>query len=201
MIRNQSYFRPPLEQETYLRARGFSPDGLRSGGLVRPVEVMLPIGTVLFRLFHDAKRRFGEWWFTAHEMKLVVDYFGRGAGSGFADGRTVGKGILHGVLAVRHEWGGSSARHLGEFFIVRLQDALLAYAGEGDEAPDTTQTQNLKPVLIIGADGQQRAVRQVFLPKTWEYTGAFLEMGRHPTDTHLPGAVAKHDRGAMYFEP
>jgi hypothetical protein len=200
MIRNESYFRPPLDKETYLRARGFGPDGRRSGGLLHPVEVMLPSSTVLFRLFHDAKRRFGEWWFTAHEMKLVIDYFGRGAGSGFADGRAIGKGILHGVFAVRHEWGGSSAKHLGEFFVVRLKDALLAYAGEGDDAPDASQTRNQKPLMIIGPDGKQRRVRQVFLPKTWEYDGAFLEMGRHLTDTHLPGAVRKHDRGAMYFE-
>ena len=55
-------------------------------------------------------------------------------------------------------------------------------------------------VLFLGPDGKQRRVRQVFLPKTWEYDGAFLEMGRHLTDTHLPGAVRKHDRGAMYFE-
>lgn len=198
--RNLMYFRPPAQKDTYLRARGFGSNGQRSGGLFDPQEVALSSGITLFRLYQDPKGRFGEWWFTPHEMKVVVDYFCRAPGRAFAEGRSAGKGILQATLAVRHGWGGYSPAHLGTFFIVRLREPLLAYFGETDDAPDATQTHNQKAMLILGTDGRQRRTRQIFLPNPNEYEGAFQDLGHHASDTHLSGAASKHDRGALYFE-
>src|SRR3954454_21028868 len=77
MAYNDKYFAPSMQQETYLRVRGFSADGRRSGGVISPQLVELPVGTVLVRLYHDPTRRFGEWWSTPHELRLVSEYFAR----------------------------------------------------------------------------------------------------------------------------
>ena len=45
--------------------------------------------------------------------------------------------------------GGNSPLHLGMFFAVRLAAALKAYHGEGDHAPDASQTQVQKAVYIV----------------------------------------------------
>src|SRR5690348_7353026 len=77
---NDSYFRQPKLPFAYLKARGFdSKSGSRSGGIKNPIPVDLPVGTVLLRTYQDPARLFGEWWFTPHEMDLVIAYFGRGA--------------------------------------------------------------------------------------------------------------------------
>jgi hypothetical protein len=64
MALNDRYFAPPEATQTLLRVRGFSPNGLRSGGVESPQIVDLPGGTVLFRLYHDPTRDYGEWWAT-----------------------------------------------------------------------------------------------------------------------------------------
>ena len=45
MALNDKYFAPPEATETLLRVRGFSPNGLRSGGIETPQIVNLPAGT------------------------------------------------------------------------------------------------------------------------------------------------------------
>jgi hypothetical protein len=199
MIRNLNFFQDPIAKESYLRARGFDGSGYRSGGLIQPSEVTLPPGTVLFRLYHDPKRRLGEWWSTPHEMKQVVEYFGR-SGPAFAVGRPAGKGILHATLAIRHDWAGKDPGHLRQFVVIRLNEPLQGYHGEGDHAPDRTQTAVQKAVKIIDSKGVQRFVRQIFLPRPWEYMAAFTDLGHHPTDLALLGAVEKHRRAPLYFE-
>ena len=67
----------------------------------------------------------------------------------FDEGRSSDQGILHATMAVRHDWGGNSPLHLGMFFAVRLASALKAYHGEGDHAPDASQTQVQKAVYIV----------------------------------------------------
>lgn len=61
MARNDKYFEPPLITETFLTVRGFDGQGRRSGGILDPAVVDIPANTVLFRLYHDSRRRFGEW--------------------------------------------------------------------------------------------------------------------------------------------
>ncbi len=53
MAANDKYFVPPEATQTLLRVRGFSPNGLRSGGIEAPQIVELPAGTVLFRLYRS----------------------------------------------------------------------------------------------------------------------------------------------------
>jgi hypothetical protein len=195
---NSQYFRPPLLDETWLRARGFDARGARSGGIAAPAQVMLPAGAIILRLYHDPNRRFGEWWFTPHEMHTVAEYFAR-SGAAFAEGRGEGAGILHAVLAVRGDWAGGSPAQLGRFFAVRLRDPLEALYGEADDAPDPTHAHVQKPQLIM-AGAVQRRVRQMFLPNTRDYSGAFLILGQHDTDLALLGAIARYRRAALYFE-
>jgi hypothetical protein len=188
-----------LRDQTYLRVRGFGVEGRRSGGIVSPQLVELPGGTVLFGFYHDRNKRFGEWWSTPHELRLISDYFAR-SGPAFATGRTEGKGILHATLAVRHDWSGNSPLHLGQFFVVRLAEPLKAYHGEGDHAPDASQRQVQKAVRIVDGSNRQRMARQVFLPKTWEYERAFVVMHEGTTDSGLLGALKTFARGPLPFE-
>lgn len=199
MARNDRYFTPPLATQTLLDVRGFSATGPRSGGIIDPQIVEIPAGTVLFRLYHDAGRRFGPWWFTPYEMKQVIDYFGV-SGQAFAAGRAQGKGILHATLAVRHDWASNSPLHLAQFVSIRLNEPLKAYHGEGDHAPDATQTSNQKAYQIIDSSGVQRGVRQLYIPELWTYQAAFTYMSHYPTDTVLIGAVERHRRGPLPFE-
>lgn len=176
MAVNDVDFRGKRASETYLEARGFDRvTGMRSGGIVDPQTVVLPAGSVLFRLYHVPldTARFGGWWFTPSEMKLVIDYFARD-GAAFATGRAQGKGILHATLAVRHDWSryrGSppSPDHLGNFLVVRLRDAFRIYFGPADVAPSEDQRQVQKPVEITDAAGRRRRVWQVFIPAMFSY--------------------------------
>ena len=199
MAYNDKYFSPPMRDETFLRARGFAPDGLRSGGIISPRLVELPNGTVLFRLYHDHNKRTGEWWSTPHELSLVSDYFAR-SGPAFAVGRAEGKGILHATLAVRHDWSGKSPLHLELFLVIRLAQPLKAYHGEGDHAPDASQTQVQKSVHIIDQSNRQRLVRQIFLPRPWEYQQALVSIEHGHTDTGLQSALKRFRRSPLSFE-
>ena len=87
MALNDKYFVPPDATETLLRARGFGANGQRSGGIERPQIADLASGTVLFRMYHDPARDYGEWWATPRELAAIGDYFGRG-GSAFDEGRS-----------------------------------------------------------------------------------------------------------------
>ncbi len=199
MAYNDKYFASTMKGQTFLRARGFDPTGIRSGGIISPQLVELPSGSFLFRLFHDPKRRWGEWWSTPHELSLVSEYFAR-SGPAFAVGRTEGKGILHATLAVRHDWSGNSQQHLGLFLVARLTEPLKAYHGEGDHAPDASQKQVQKGVHIIDQSHRQRLVQQIFLPSPWEYQQAFVSIHEGTTDTGLQSALKTFRRGPLPFE-
>ena len=177
MALNDKYFVPPEATQTLLRVRGFGQDDKRSGGLVSPQIVDLPGGTVLFRMYHDPTRDYGEWWATPRELAVIASYFGRG-GPAFDEGRSSGKGILHATMAVRHDWGNNNPLHLGMFFAVRLSADLKAYHGEGDHAPDASQTQVQKAVYIIDASGRLRRPRQIMLPKAWEFKASLPQNRR-----------------------
>ena len=192
-------FVPPEATQTLLRVRGFDPTGLLSGGIEAPQIVELPAGTVLFRMYHDPTRDYGEWWATPRELALIADYFGR-HGPAFDTGRSSGKGILHATLAVRHDWGANSPLHLGLFFAVRLAANLKAYHGEGDHAPDATQTQVQKASYIIDENGRQRRARQIMLPKPWEYKASLPRLLSALSSEHLPVAVSPYSRQRLVFE-
>jgi hypothetical protein len=199
MAANDKYFVPPEATQTLLRVRGFSANGQRSGGIVSPQIVDLPAGTVLFRMYHDPTKAYGEWWATPRELAVIAGYFGRG-GPAFDEGRSGGKGILHATMAVRHDWGGNSPLHLGMFFAVRLSAAFKAYHGEGDHAPDASQTQVQKAVYIIDASGRQRRGRQIMLPRAWEYEPNLPRIAGGMSSQSLLDEVARHRRQRLPFE-
>jgi hypothetical protein len=199
MAANDKYFVPPEATQTLLRVRGFSANGQRSGGIVSPQIVDLPAGTVLFRMYHDPTKAYGEWWATPRELAVIAGYFGRG-GPAFDEGRSSGKGILHATMAVRHDWGGNSPLHLGMFFAVRLAAAFKAYHGEGDHAPDASQTQVQKAVYIIDASGRQRRGRQIMLPRAWEYEPNLPRIAGGMSSQSLLDEVARHRRQRLPFE-
>jgi hypothetical protein len=105
MTLNDKYFAPPEATQTLLRVRGFSPNGQRSGGIESPQIVDLPSGTVLFRMYHDPTRDYGEWWATPRELAVIASYFGRG-------GLRSTKDVLH----HRCEWPAAprAAAHVAE---------------------------------------------------------------------------------------
>lgn len=199
MAANDQYFVPPEATQTLLRVRGFGANGARSGGIVAPQIVELPAGTVLFRVYHDPARDYGEWWSTPRELGLVAGYFGR-RGAAFDTGRAGGKGILHNALAVRHDWGANSPLHLGLFFAVQLGVALKAYHGEADHAPDASQTQVQKAGTILDDLGRQRRVRQVMLPKPWEYKASLPRVTGGLSSQFLPVAVSRYSGQRLPFE-
>jgi hypothetical protein len=181
--------------------RGFGDNGMRTGGITNARIVDVPVNAILFRSFHNPDRRFGEWWFTPHEMTLIADYFGVSS-EGFAIGRSAGKSIMHATLAVRHDWGGNSPDHLGRFLVIRLTAHLKAYHGESDHAPDASQRQVQKAVRIVDRTGRQRFARQVFLPKFWEFQACcqVLPLAADSTDADLMAAVARFGSGPLPFE-
>jgi hypothetical protein len=173
---NELLFVEPTLRHTFLAARGFDPQGSRTGGIVHPTRVELNPGNLIVRFFQDERGRWGQWWATPRELSRVVAHFGR-EGEAFDSGRAQGKGILQGTLAVRHEWGGLNPEHMARFWIARVAKPLLAFYGEGDVAPSADQKQTLKPVQIGGADGKRRSAMQVFLPQLWEHKDALQQVG------------------------
>lgn len=198
---NSAEFAGTAANATLLRARGFDPKtGARSGGIRDPRIVTLPANIVLLRFYHDPARRFGEWWCTPHEAGQIVDHFGRAAPA-FGEGRMQGKGILHAVLAVRHDWSGGNPGHLGLLTVIRLTRPLSAYYGEGDVAPSAAQDQTLKPVQIMDSRRRLRGVRQVFLPVPWKYPGSFSELQNGgSSDSDLLGMVRRYQSSPLPFE-
>jgi hypothetical protein len=201
MTANIRYFQGADGRNTLLRARGFGDGGMRTGGIVSPRIVEVPVNAILFRSFHNPARRFGEWWFTPHEMAQIADYFGVSS-EGLAIGRSVGKSIMHATLAVRHDWGGNSPDHLGRFLVIRLTAPLTAYHGESDHAPDATFRQMQKAVRIFDRTGRQRFARQVVLPKFWDFQACcqVLPLAADSTDADLMAAVARFGNGPLPFE-
>jgi hypothetical protein len=199
MCANARYFEGTAATETFLRARGFDSKGAKSGGIVNPTLVDVPAGVLLVRFYHDPKRRAGEWWSTTRELQVIVSYFAR-EGPALAVGRMEGKGILHATLAVRHDWSKKDPGHLGRFWFARTAAPLRAYHGEGDHAPDSTQTQIQKVVQIIDETKRQRAARQLFFPEAWTYGSAFVELADGASDTDLRSALKRVPGIRLPFE-
>lgn len=195
---NDDYFTPPEYSNTFLTARGFDTQGARSGGIIKPAQVDLKMGNVLFRFFHSSEEQYGQWWTTPRELAHLFAYFARD-GAAFDTGRAHGKGILQGTLAVRHEWGQFSSDHLGKFWVARVVKPMHAFYGEGEVAPNADQSQSLRPVQID--DGtRRRNATQIFLPKLWTYKSALLEIGRGKTDTNLSSYVKAYSAQKLHFE-
>jgi len=207
MLSNEAEFAGKRATETLLEARGFDArTGARSGGIKDPEAVIVPAGATLFRLYHIPmdKARFGGWWFTPREMQTVIEYFARD-GAAFATGRTQGKGILHAVLAVRHDWSGSPPNpdHLGRFVVIKLKGALKAYFGVADVAPSQDQRDNLKPIEITDGSGQRRRVRQLYFPAMFAYRADYddlLSGLAANSDSDLIAAVGKYGTTRLPFE-
>lgn len=197
-ILNENLFRGAGSSTTYLEARGFSASGARSGGIVEPKLVVVPQGALLFRFFHDPTKQFGAWWATPSEVANVVEHFARD-GAAFDVGRSQGKGILHASFAVRHDWGNCDPDHLGRYMLVRLREPLMAYHGEGDVAPDGSQTQVQKPAQIR-VNGRMRAPRHLFLPKCWTHVGALDVLNAGHTATGFLAQLSGTSTAALPFE-
>jgi hypothetical protein len=195
---NEHLFRGSAANGTYLEARGFSPSGTRSGGIVDPKLVTIAQDALLFRFFHDPTYQFGGWWSTPCEQARVAEHFAR-EGAAFDAGRPEGKGILHASFAIRHDWANGDPDQLGRFMLVRLREPLLAYHGEGDVAPDPTQTQVQKPALIL-ANGRQRAPRHVFLPRCGTYLGGFDVVTAGHTATGFLARLSSTPTAPLPFE-
>jgi hypothetical protein len=190
--------------QALLGARGFDPNtGARSGGITEPTIVEVPADAVLLRLYQNPIRELGRWWFTPHELRQIIDHFGR-VGSAFAEGRQQGKGILHATLAVLQEWEDENLPTAGQlelFIVIQLQQPMKAYFGEGDVAVDKAQKKVLRPVMISDSQGHRRGVRQLFLPELWNYQTAFKKLRRGlSSDGDLIAAASAYGTRKLPFE-
>ena len=77
---------------------------------------------------------------------------------------------------------------------------MKAYHGEGDHAPDATQTQVQKAVYIIDESGRQRRARQIMLPKPWEYKASLPRVMGGISSQFLPVAAARFSGQRLPFE-
>ena len=181
-----------------LRVRGFSANGARSGGIIVSQIVELRAGTVLFRVYHEPTRT------TENGGPRRVNSGWSPVTSGAA-GRPSTPDVpaawaFHNALAVRQDWGANSPLHLGLFFAVQLGVALKAYHGEADHAPDASQTQVQKAGYILDDLGRQRRVRQVMLPKPWEYKASLPRVIGGLSSQFLPVAVSRYSGQRLPFE-
>lgn len=202
---NFGFFESTDGTGSYLAARGFNDQGDRSGGIIAPRKVEVTPGCTLFRLYRTDREEFGQWWSTGAELAKIFRSFGR-EGAAAAEGRTIGKGILHATLAVRHDWGRPapdappSPDHLGRFVCATPIVTLTAYYGVGDDAPSESKKEVQKAMRIMGADGSQIGVRQLFFPKCWNYKDSFKVLEQGWTDTGLLTAVRRHPTATLPFE-
>lgn len=170
-INDADYPNGQPNQEVELAALGFDDvSGHRHGGIVRPQVKFLPVNTVLLR-FHkpvskvgDHPGDFGAWWFTPFEFTHICDHFGVDGRALIVD-RSSGKSALHGVLALLHEWYGSSPTQLSYVNAVRLEKPFLACYGEGAPANAHDYARTLKPIGLGGS----RPARQIYIHNCWKY--------------------------------
>ena len=151
--------------ESLLGARGFDPQGNRLGGITTPTQVIVPRGAVLIRTYGGPKATpDGQWWFTVCELQTLLSYAGH---DDLAQGRSQGRGLLHAFLAVlRVEWESTC-----EFYaVVALRRPLYAFHGEGDHA--LYAASGGQKAALMRVNGRQRGMRQLFLPRLWEYRAA-----------------------------
>lgn len=189
-----------LNSKEYLEMRGFSSDGVRSGGLRQDAkQVTIPAGAVLFRLYQRPDD-FGCWWFTSAEYLRIQSYFGVSQDI-LLEGRDSGKSALHGVLALLSEWywnehRASERAQLLRLHIVRLIFPLYAMYGQGDIA--LSERQILKPVLLDG----QKGARQIYLPQAKAYRTALalLPGSGSETDTQLHRLALLYSKKQLEFE-
>lgn len=179
--------------DSLLRARGFDERGNRIGGISAPVQVTVPTGTMLVRTFGGDAQAVGQWWFTLHELSEVLNYVGH---TDVAEGRQAGKGVLHAFLAVlQREWKSTC-----EFFaLVELQKSVYAFHGEGGHVA-YGGAGGQKAARIISR-GSQRGVRQIMLPKLWEYQSAVVyRISKGSTDRELVAVCRRLPAQPLPFE-
>lgn len=179
--------------DSYLRARGFDKSGSRGGGIVTPRQVTLPQGATLIRTFGGSAQAIGQWWFTAYELSQIISYAGR---ADVAEGRGTGKGLLHAFFAVlRKEWGSTCEL----FTIIETRTPLFAFYGEGDDAAIGGTGGQKAARILVG--GSQRRVRQVMLPRFWDFQSAYVpKLAQGNTDLQLLDACKKQLSRPLQFE-
>ncbi len=184
-----------VRQQTYLDARGFDAMGYRVGGIVKPAEVDLPAGTILFRLYGDKAQWDGRWWVTPFELSQIIDHFGH---HDVRAGRRDGKGMLHASLAVLAQEWRNSMRH---FCVVELAGAFKAFYGEGDHALLGSEHGRKVALLRDQRTGTQKAARQLFLPGLRDFTAdVTVHVQRGMTDSALASNLRRFRRAPLYFE-
>jgi hypothetical protein len=159
--------------DTKLAAMGFDPSGHRGGGIDNPQVQILPMNTIMLRLYKpkfqatDNPGDFGEWWFTPFEYHRICDYFGVDGRALIVD-RSKGKSALHGVLALLSEWYKGSPEQLSYLNAVRLKEPIVACYGSGAPGNADDYARTLRPIKISGG----KSARQVFIYQCWKYSGS-----------------------------
>jgi hypothetical protein len=191
---NAHLFHGPDYGKTFAEARGISRDHERSGGIDNPRRVELSAGTVLIRLFTrlDADKAFGDWWNTPHEIRNVLEHLG------INDANLGALGLFQVMLGLLPWWNDADV-----FNVVELRRPLYAFHGGGAEAVGRRRVLGeivRKPGLIVDRNGQQRGVRQLFVPE-FRTSGEFtiLACGL-PVAGNLASVARRYDSGPALFE-
>ena len=153
----------------------------------------VPNGAVLVRTFGGDAKAMGQWWFTLHELSGLLNYLGH---TNVAEGRQTGKGVLHAFFAIlRHEWKSTCE----SFTVVELQKPFYAFYGEGDHA--THGGAGGQKAALIVSRGVQRGVRQIMLPKLWEFKSAVASrISQGNTDRELVAVCRRFPTRLLPFE-
>lgn len=87
--------------------------------------------------------------------------------------------------------------------VVRLSAIYSAYYGEADSGEQQLIRDKsfVRGMRVTDAHGNQRYVRQVFLPSLWSYTAGLLDIeNNRKTDADLVDALNKLNYVKAYFE-
>ena len=153
-------------------------------GILRPIQVELGKGTTLFRL-HDGARPLGPWWFTGFEYQRVANLLQLDPGALLA-GRDQGLSALAHAFRLLPEWYMHRSDQLLRFGCITLRSDLVAFHGEGRNAPR------------LGGRGP---ARQVFIPDLQFFKDAFTPVTLQGlSDAELWQYVKRYGSARLPFE-
>jgi hypothetical protein len=162
----------------------------RGGGIINPQVHVLPVKTVLLRLYKkplpgdEYPGDYGPWWFTPFEYKSACAHLGVD-GRALIVGRAGGKSALHGIFATLSEWYDGSPHQLACVNAVELTQPFRACYGHGAPANSLgyVATEKLKgtmkPMLLAG----NKSARQLYLHRCFDYKHAMKPLLKADTST------------------
>ena len=176
---NDKYFKGGSKEDYY--DSKFKEGGIyRKTGHKLPHQVILPTDSYLMR-FHDGdiRNEYGEWWSSPHELYLVLNYYSRWLDCNNITLRKnllvktssiANMGIMHAVSAIRRDWADKCpSKQLASFTLIKTKQPMKIFYDEGVIATNKKKNNFILPPEPIEVDGKRWVVRQVCIPRFWDY--------------------------------